>query len=60
MDKLNMHSPDLTERNIDRIADLFPTVMTERLDDDDNLVRAIDFDLLRQEMSDHLVAMPLS
>jgi len=58
MDKLNMHSPDLTERNIDRIADLFPTVMTERLDDDGNPVRAIDFDLLRQELSDHVVEGP--
>jgi len=58
MDKLNMHSPDLTERNIDRIADLFPTVMTERIDDDGNHVRAIDFDLLRQELSDHVVDGP--
>ncbi len=58
MDKLNMHSPDLTEQNIDRIAGLFPAVMTERLDDDGNPVRAIDFDLLRQELSDHVVESP--
>lgn len=58
MDKLKMHSPDLTERNIDRIADLFPTVMTERLNDAGDPVRAIDFDLLRQELSDHVVEGP--
>ena len=58
MDKLKMHSPDLTEQNIDRIAELFPTVITERVDDDGNPVRAIDFDLLRQELSDHVVEGP--
>ena len=58
MDKLKMHSPDLTEQNIDKIAELFPTVVTERLDDDGNPVRAIDFDLLRQELSDHVVEGP--
>ena len=50
-----MHSPDMTESNIDRIAELFPTVVTERLDDDGKRLRAIDFDLLRQELSDHIV-----
>lgn len=53
-----MHSPDLTQRNIDKVAELFPTVVTERLDDDGNPGRAIDFDLLRQELSDHVVEGP--
>ena len=53
-----MHSPDLTERNIDAIAELFPTVITESLDEEGNPVRAIDFDLLRQELSDHIVEGP--
>lgn len=53
-----MHSPDLTEQNIDRIAELFPTVVTESIDEDGNSVRAIDFDLLRQELSDHVVEGP--
>ena len=55
MDKLKMHSPDLTKRNIDKIAELFPTVITEALGDDGEPVRSIDFDLLRQELSDHVV-----
>lgn len=53
-----MHSPDLTEQNIDKLAELFPTVVTESMDADGNPVRAIDFDLLRQELSDHVVEGP--
>ena len=53
-----MHSPDLTERNIEKIADLFPTVITEGLDDGGNPARVIDFDLLRQELSDHVIEGP--
>ena len=29
-----MHSPDLTEQNVDKIAELFPTVLTESIDGD--------------------------
>jgi len=58
MEKLKMHSPDLTEQNIDRIAELFPQVITETLDADGNPTRAIDFDALRQELSDHIVEGP--
>ncbi|MEK8228711.1 hypothetical protein NKG05_25995 [Oerskovia sp. M15] len=58
MDKLKMHSPDLTERNIDAIAELFPTAVTETLDAEGNPVRAVDFDALRQELSDHVVEGP--
>lgn len=58
VEKLKMHSQDLTERNIDRIADLFPTVITETTDAEGNPARAIDFDMLRQELSDHIVEGP--
>lgn len=50
-----MHSPDLTEQNIDKIAELFPAVLTENVDDEGNPVRAIDFNVLRQELSDHVI-----
>src|SRR5215467_6323136 len=40
------------------IADLFPEVITEGRDGDGNLVRAVDFDLLRQELSGHVVEGP--
>lgn len=55
VEKLKMHSPDLTERNIDMIAELFPAVVTETLDADGNPTRGVDFDALRQELSDHIV-----
>lgn len=58
MDKLKMHSPDLTQQNIDKIAEMFPGVVTESRDEDGNLVRAVDFDLLKQELSDHVVEGP--
>lgn len=53
-----MTSPDLTDANIDKLAELFPGVVTERLDADGNPKKAIDFDLLRQELSDHVVEGP--
>jgi len=53
-----MTSPDQSASNIARIADLFPAVITESVDADGNPVRAIDFDLLRQELSDHVVEGP--
>ncbi|WP_284284917.1 site-specific DNA-methyltransferase [Arsenicicoccus piscis] len=53
-----MTSPDLTAANVEKLADLFPTVITESVDADGNPVRAVDFDLLRQELSDHVVEGP--
>ena len=53
-----MTSPDLTQANIDKIAQLFPNVITESSDADGNPERAVDFDLLRQEFSDHIVEGP--
>ena len=53
-----MTSPDLTVANIDKLAELFPSVVTETLDADGNTTKAIDFDLLRQELSDHVVEGP--
>ncbi len=53
-----MTSPDLTAANIDKLAELFPSVITESLDAEGNPLRAVDFDLLRQELSDHIVEGP--
>ena len=58
MDKRTMHSPDLTARNIEKLAELFPTVITESLDAEGNVTTAVDFDLLRQELSDHVTEGP--
>ena len=59
-----MHSPNLTDGNIARIRELFPGCVTEIKDEggkmkDGNTLRyAIDFDLLRQELSGHIVEGP--
>lgn len=58
MDKLKMHSPDGVAANIERLAELFPGCVTETRDEHGQLKRGIDFDLLRQELSDHLVEGP--
>lgn len=55
MEKLKMHSPDFVEENIEKIASLFPSCITESTDEDGNLLKAIDFDLLRQELSTSIV-----
>lgn len=56
MDKLKMHSPDLSQDNIAKIRDLFPGCVTEALDEATGAVRlAVDFNMLRQELSDHIV-----
>ncbi|MBI4968151.1 MAG: site-specific DNA-methyltransferase [Rhodospirillales bacterium] len=58
MEKLKLHSPDLTKANIDRVAELFPQCVTEARDEKGALVRQIDFDLLRQELSATIVEGP--
>ncbi|MHB1063230.1 MAG: site-specific DNA-methyltransferase [Georgenia sp.] len=58
MEKRTLHTPDLTARNIERIADLFPQVITESRDTEGNVTLAVDFDLLRQELSDYVVEGP--
>lgn len=55
MNKLTMKSVDLTQANIDKIAELFPNVITEARDEQGKIKRAVDFDLLKQELSDVLV-----
>ncbi|CUR45085.1 site-specific DNA-methyltransferase [Alloalcanivorax xenomutans] len=58
MDKLKMHSLDLTQDNIARIRELFPGCVTEAQGDDGQLRLAVDFDQLRQELSEFIVEGP--
>ncbi len=58
MDKLKMHTPNLTQDNIARIRELFPNCVTEAKDDKGQLKLAIDFDQLKQELSDSIVEGP--
>ena len=51
MDKLKMHSVDKVDENIKKIGALFPNCVTERKNDKGEVEYAIDFDMLRQELS---------
>jgi adenine-specific DNA-methyltransferase len=58
MTKLDLQTPDFVAANAARLAELFPTCVTETRQPDGTLKRAIDFDLLRQELSHDLVEGP--
>ena len=58
MKQLKMHSPNLTQENVVKLAELFPTCVTESQAADGSLKRAIDFELLRQELSGSIVEGP--
>jgi len=58
MEKMKMHSPNLTQENIARIRELFPGCVTEAQGDDGKLRLAVDFDQLRQELSESIVEGP--
>lgn len=58
MEKMKMHSPNLTDENIAKIREQFPGCVTEAKDENGNLRYAVDFDQLRQELSDHIAEGP--
>lgn len=58
MENLKMHSPDLTQDNIARIRALFPDCVTEAKGEDGGVRLAVDFDQLRQTLSESLVEGP--
>jgi len=51
MEKMKMHSLNKVDDNIRRIGALFPNCVTERKNADGEIEYAIDFDMLRQELS---------
>ena len=55
MEKLKMQTADMAERNIEMLGQLFPNCLTETINADGKLVRAIDFDKLRQELACEVV-----
>lgn len=63
MDRLKMHSVNKVDENIRKIAELFPNTLTEvikgyREDGSAIIEHAIDFDVLRQELTDVVVEGP--
>ena len=55
MDKLKMHSVNKVDDNIAKIGALFPNCLTERKNERGEVEYAIDFDMLRQELSSVVV-----
>lgn len=51
MDKLKMQSKDRTQENYEKLAALFPNAITETIDENGEVVRAIDKDVLQQEIN---------
>ncbi|MCM1129795.1 MAG: site-specific DNA-methyltransferase [Alistipes senegalensis] len=55
MDKMRMESPDMTEKNIEKIEALFPNCITEKVDENGKLRKAINFEMLKQMLSDEVL-----
>lgn len=55
MDKLNMHTANKADENFARLATMFPNAVTETIDENGEIVRAIDKDVLMQEISTKVV-----
>ena len=51
MDKLKMQSENLVDENVEKIAKLFPNCVTEGKNENGQVVKLVDFDLLKQELS---------
>ncbi len=58
MDKLKMHTTDGVVSNVEKIAALFPDCVTEAKDEQGNLRYVVDYDQLRQELSQDIVEGP--
>lgn len=54
MDKLKMQSVNLTDANIDKIAALFPNCITETVDENGRLKKAVNFDMLKAMLSEDI------
>ena len=50
-EKARMSSLDMTQSNVELLAQLFPNVVTEIIDEEGKKEKAIDFDLLKLELS---------
>lgn len=55
MEKMKLETANVAANNIERIGELFPNCITESKDENDQLKRAINFDMLRQMLSDDVV-----
>ena len=55
MDRLKFKTPDLVSGNIDKIAELFPSAITEMRGEDGQIKKGINFEVLKQLLSRDVV-----
>ena len=55
MSDLKMHTANLVAKNIEKLTALFPNCITETRNEQGEIIKGVDFDLLRQELSEVLV-----
>ena len=55
-EKLNMRTSNLADNNFAALAAMFPNAVTETIDENGEVVRAIDADILAQEINTHVVS----
>ena len=55
MEKMKMETPNLTDQNIEKIAELFPNCVTERIAENGDIKKLINFDMLKQMLSDSVI-----
>lgn len=51
MEKLDMQTCNIADKNFEVLSKMFPNAITETIDENGEVVRAIDADVLRQEIS---------
>lgn len=56
MERLSTESDSLFKTNIEKVGRLFPNVITEAKDENGKLIKSIDFELLKQELSGQIVS----
>ncbi|WP_061212648.1 site-specific DNA-methyltransferase [Syntrophomonas wolfei] len=56
MDKLKMSTPNLADEKFAALASMFPNAVTETIDENGVVVRAIDADILAQEINTQVVS----
>lgn len=55
MEKMKMESVDIIAQNVKKIGELFPNCITETVDENGKLKKAINFDMLKQMLSDDVL-----
>lgn len=51
MNKPKFETPDMVEKNIEKLAEIFPNCITEARDENGKLKKAVNFELLQQILS---------